>query len=127
MKTLVARVAASPGEPGRRAGAMGLHGSIWMRLGPRRGRGHHGERPALCLPVRASVRVDVAGLAMGGLGSFRPGPWIHARGPWIGPAPHRYDAGPRVWYGHRGVAPYALRPSFGAHRAGVAHVRGNHR
>ncbi len=62
-----------------------------------------------------------------GFGSFRPGPRTHAPGPWIGPAPYRYYAGPRVGYGYRGVAPHALRPSFGAHWAGVAHARGNHR
>ena len=62
-----------------------------------------------------------------GFGSFRPGPWIHARGAWIGPAPYRYYAGPRVWYGYRGVAPHALRPSFGAHWGGAEHARGNHR
>ena len=62
-----------------------------------------------------------------GFGPFRPGPWIHARGPWIGPTPYRYYAGPRVWYGHHGVAPHPLRPSFGAHWGVAAHARGNHR
>jgi hypothetical protein len=33
-------------------------------------------------------------------------------------APYRYYAGPRVWYGYRGVTTHAYQPNFGSHWGG---------
>jgi hypothetical protein len=56
-----------------------------------------------------------------GFGAFRPGPWIHERGPWVGVRP-AYRYAPGVWHG---VAPHPYGPSVGPHFNGG--VRGGYR